>query len=293
MTTSVEGSPATIAADEIVGVDVTNTYETVLSSLVVTKTIAGSAAGSQGAVTLHVSCDNGLEQDIEIPANAPAGDTSTTIEGLPVGTVCTVTEPENGSSASVSVTTSVEGSPATIAADEIVGVDVTNTYETVLSSLVVTKTIAGSAAGDQGAVTLHVSCDNGLEQDIEIPANAPAGDTSTTIEGLPVGTVCTVTEPENGSSASVSVTTSVEGSPATIAADEIVGVDVTNTYENATAVSPTTPPQPAEGGLASTGANLDVMVGLGLLLLAAGVALLLTSRVHRQAQDTPGPRSGS
>ncbi len=70
-----------------------------VSSLRVTKTIAGSAAGSQGAVTLHVSCDNGLEQDIEIPANAPAGDTSTTIEGLPVGTVCTVTEPENGSSA--------------------------------------------------------------------------------------------------------------------------------------------------------------------------------------------------
>ena len=228
VTTDIVGSPATITAAEV-GVDVTNTYETVLSSLVVTKTIAGGAAGDQGAVTLHVSCDNDLEQDINIPANAPAGDTATTIEDLPVGTVCTVTEPTNGSSAGVSVTTDIVGSPATITAAEV-GVDVTNTYETVLSSLVVTKTIAGGAAGDQGAVTLHVSCDNDLEQDINIPANAPAGDTATTIEDLPVGTVCTVTEPTNGSSAGVSVTTDIVGSPATITAAE-VGVDVTNTYE--------------------------------------------------------------
>ena len=101
------------------------------SSLVVTKTIAGGAAGDQGAVTLHVSCDNGLERDIDIDANEPAGDTATTIDGLPVGAECTVTEPTNGSSASVSVTTTYDGNPATIVADEIAGVTVTNTYETV------------------------------------------------------------------------------------------------------------------------------------------------------------------
>ncbi|WP_344097126.1 DUF5979 domain-containing protein, partial [Microbacterium deminutum] len=147
-----------------------------VGSLLVTKTIAGSAAGAQGAVTVHVSCDNGLEQDVAVAANAPAGDTSATIEGLPVGTVCTVTEPVDGSSASVSVTTTVAGSPATIAADQVAAVTVTNTYQAVLSSLLVTKTIAGSAAGAQGAVTVHVSCDNGLEQDVAVAANAPAGD---------------------------------------------------------------------------------------------------------------------
>ena len=65
-------------------------------------------------------------------------------------------------------------------------------------SLRVTKTIAGSAAGDQGAVSLHVACDNGLSRDIDIAANAPAGDTATTIDDLPVGTECTVTEPTEG-----------------------------------------------------------------------------------------------
>ena len=94
-----------------------------------------------------MSCGNGLERDIDVLANAPAGDTSTTIEDLPVGTVCTVTEPTNGSSAGVSVTTTYVGNPATIVAGEIAGVTVTNRYETVLSSLRVTKTIAGSAAG--------------------------------------------------------------------------------------------------------------------------------------------------
>ena len=69
---------------------------------------------------------------------------------LPVGTVCTVTEPGDGSSAGVSVATGYEGNPATITAGEIAGVDVTNTYETVLSSLVVTKTIAGWCGGGSG-----------------------------------------------------------------------------------------------------------------------------------------------
>ena len=66
----------------------TGTFDA-LSSLKVTKTIAGSSAGQQGPITVHVACDNGHKQDIEIPANQPAGATSTTIDDLPVGTVCT------------------------------------------------------------------------------------------------------------------------------------------------------------------------------------------------------------
>ena len=162
VTTTTHGSPATITADQTADVAVTNTYQTAVSSLRVTKTIAGSAAGDQGAVKLHVDCDNGLARDIDIAANAPAGDTATTIGDLPVGTKCTVTEPADGSSASVTVTTTMTGSPATITADQTADVAVTNTYQTAVSSLRVTKTIAGSAAGDQGAVKLHVDCDNGL-----------------------------------------------------------------------------------------------------------------------------------
>src|SRR4029079_4600675 len=97
--------------------------------------------------------NKGLAGNTDIPANPPAGDTATTIEDLPVGTECTVTEPTDGSSASVTVTTTIDGSPATVSADQVADVSVTNTYETAVSSLRVTKTIAGSAAGDQGAVS--------------------------------------------------------------------------------------------------------------------------------------------
>ena len=292
VTTTTEGNPATIAADEIVGVDVTNTYEPRLSSLKVTKTIAGSAAGQQDPITLHVSCDNGLEQNIDIPANQPAGDTSTTINDLPVGTVCTVTEPKDGSTDTVTVTTTTEGNPATITADQV-GVDVTNTYQTALSSLRVTKTIAGGAAGDQGAVTLHVACDNGLARDIDIPAKAAAGDTATTIEDLPVGTKCTVTEPADGSSTTVTVTTTIDGSPATITADQVADVTVTNTYQTST--TPYTPPDTddetstsSQSGenLASTGATagIGLMAALGIALIVAAGAMLSASHRRQKAK---------
>ena len=221
----------TTSNDPVVAEPIVNTYESAPGSLVVTKTIAGSAAGEQGEVVLHVSCDNGLEQDITIPAGA-TGDTSTTIDDLPAGTTCTVTETANGSSSTVTVTVDTEGSPATIPAGDDTVVLLTNTYESAPGSLVVTKTIAGSAAGEQGEVVLHVSCDNGLEQDITIPAGA-TGDTSTTIDDLPAGTTCTVTETANGSSSTVTVTVDTEGSPATIPAGDDTVVLLTNTYESA------------------------------------------------------------
>ena len=226
-----EGSPATIPAGDDTVVQITNTYEAAPGSLVVNKTVTGSAAGQQGEVVLHVSCDNGLEQDITIPAGA-TGDTSTTIEDLPAGTICTVTETTDGSSSTVTVTIDSEGSPATIPAGDDTVVQITNTYEAAPGSLVVNKTVTGSAAGQQGEVVLHVSCDNGLEQDITIPAGA-TGDTSTTIEDLPAGTICTVTETTDGSSSTVTVTIDSEGSPATIPAGDDTVVQITNTYEAA------------------------------------------------------------
>jgi hypothetical protein len=221
----------TTSNDPVEAEPILNTYEPAPGSLVVTKTITGSAAGQQGDVTLHVSCDNGLEQDIVIPAGA-TGDTSTTIDDLPAGTVCTVTETADGSTSTAVVTIDSTGSPATIAPGADTGVQVTDTYQPPPGSLVVTKTITGSAAGDQGDVTLHVSCDNGLEQDIVIAAGA-TGDTSTTVGDLPAGTVCAVTEPADGATSAVLASVVITGNPATISAAGETTVLVTDTYEPA------------------------------------------------------------
>jgi Domain of unknown function (DUF5979) len=66
-------------------------------------------------VTRHVSCDNGLEQDLTLLAGA-TGDTTAVIDDLPAGTVCAVTETADGSSSTVSAIATFLGSPATIPA---------------------------------------------------------------------------------------------------------------------------------------------------------------------------------
>ncbi len=59
-------------------------------SLVVKKTIAGPAAGSQAHVVIHVDCDDGVARDdFIIPAGTPAGTKSKTYEPIAAGTKCT------------------------------------------------------------------------------------------------------------------------------------------------------------------------------------------------------------
>ena len=84
-------------------------YEYVPGALIVTKTIAGPAAGQQGQVSIGVSCvfegATTVLDPFVIPASQPAGLVSHTYEGIPAGSTCTVTETENGSTSTVSVET--------------------------------------------------------------------------------------------------------------------------------------------------------------------------------------------
>ena len=161
-------------------------YDT--GSLIVGKTIGGPAAGQQGEIIIEVTCNDVALDDFVIPAGTTEPPPQTkTYEDIETPATCTVTETSDGSSGAVTVVT-VNGSQEvdltenTTSNDPVVAEPITNTYESAPGSLVVTKTITGSAAGQQGEVVLHVSCDNGLEQDIIIPAGA-TGDTSTTIDG--------------------------------------------------------------------------------------------------------------
>ena len=84
-------------------------------SLVVKKTIAGPAAGSQGEVVIHTVCDGeALTPDFVIPAGTPAGDKSQTYEHIPAGSLCTVTETSDGSVVGTDVVVIGAGQEATI-----------------------------------------------------------------------------------------------------------------------------------------------------------------------------------
>ena len=155
----------------------TDTYSFRTGSLVVTKTIAGPAAGQQGAVTVHTVCaGTALTPDLTVAAGAAAGTTSQTYDNIPAGATCTITESANGSTSTVSVTTVGSGQQVTVPGGKVAEANLTDTYGFGSGSLTVTKTIAGPAAGQQGTVTIQAVCNGtALTPELTVPAGASSG----------------------------------------------------------------------------------------------------------------------
>ena len=219
--------------------------------LVVQKTIAGAAAGSQGRVVIHVACDDGMaRRDFVISAGAPAGTQSRTYRHIAAGTTCTVIETSDGGVVGTDVVVTGDGQQVTIPAGGSKTVDITDTYSAVPSpspsSLLVTKTIAGPLAGDQGQVTIHVVC-NGAAQlpDFIIAARTPAGSYSQSFGPVAAGSVCTVAETADGATDSVAAIVSGNGESVTVPAGAAVPVNVMDVYER----GPSPAPDVATGAL--------------------------------------------
>ena len=194
-----------LAQDATLTTTVTATAEfKPVGSLVVQKTVAGPAAGSQGQVTIHAVCDGAaLTPDFVVPTNTPAGTSSRTYTSIPAGSICTVTETADGQTSTVLVdVTGGSGVDTPIPAGGSATVAITDTYTFVPGSLTVVKTITGEGAGLQGPITIHVACSDNVDRpDFVIPP----GTTSMSYDNIPANTMCTVTEPVDGSNSAVSV----------------------------------------------------------------------------------------
>ena len=173
-----------------------------VGSLTVDKTYAGEAVGEQGAAQLRIECDNGSVFTADIPAGTATTQTFT-YDNLPVGTVCTVTEPVTGDTTSVLVTPTLPP-PATITAAGATAT-VQNTVAFRDGSLNVVKSIAGPAAGLQDDIVLDVVCGTEVDETFTIPAGSAAGDYTRLFTAIPAGTSCTVTETETGETTDVVV----------------------------------------------------------------------------------------
>lgn len=213
-------------------------------SLVVQKTIAGPAAGSEGQIVIHLDCDDGVaRRDFIIPAGTSAGTTTRTYRHILAGTTCTVIETSNGAVVGTDVVVTGDGQEVTIPAGGRETVDVTDTYTAVPSpgpsSLLVTKTIAGPLAGRQGPITIHVACNGTAPSwDYIFPARAPSGSVSQSFGPIAPGSVCTVTETADGATDTVAATVSGNGANVTIPADAVVPVNVMDVYEQAPSPAP-------------------------------------------------------
>ena len=200
-------------------------------SLVVKKTIAGPAAGSQAHVVIHVDCDDGVARDdFIIRAGTPAGTTTKTYEPIAAGTKCLVTETSNGSVVGTEVVVTGDGQEATIPSGKSETVEVTDTYHHV-GSLLVRKTIAGPGAGHQGEIRIHSVCNgDALTPDFVIPAGTPAGDQTKQYDHIRVPATCTITETANGHTSTVSVVVEGSGQTVSVPTGDIVEADVSDTY---------------------------------------------------------------
>ena len=163
-------------------------------SLKIEKTITGAAAGQQGAITISVSCDKDTPplDDFTIPAGTPAttNPKTKTYTDIPAGAHCTVTETADGHTDKILVTVDGNGQSPTIPANDTVTASLKDTVSfPAPGSLVVHKTIAGPAAGQQGAVRIRVICDETPDSRLpvfEIPARA-TGTPSHIYDGIPAG----------------------------------------------------------------------------------------------------------
>jgi hypothetical protein len=178
-------------------------------SLVVTKTIGGSAAAQHGPIVIVVSCNGTVvPPPLVIPAGARDPPRRRTARSQQ-DPFCTVLETQDGHTPDVTARLTGSGTVVTIPAGGTATADLTDTYE--VGSLVVNKTITSTAAGQQGAVVISVTCGQTALADFVIPAGTPAGTTSQVYPQIPAGTVCTATETANGGTSAVTVTT--QGSP--------------------------------------------------------------------------------
>jgi TQXA domain-containing protein len=229
----VEGSGQTvsIAPGEIAEADITDTYGLAAGQLELIKSIAGPLAGSQGPVTIQAVCNGtALSPAFVIPAGA-TGDQSQTYSNIPTPATCVVSETADGSTSAVTAT--VIGSPetVTIPAGGSGTAHITDTYGAAPGSLLITKTIAGTLAGSQGPVTIQAVCNGtALSPAFVIPAGTPAGIVSQSYDGLPAGSVCTVTETSDGETTDVTATVTGDNQTVTVAAGKVVPVSLTDVY---------------------------------------------------------------
>ncbi len=237
----VEGSGQTVEVPpgDIVEAEVTDTYGLLPGELEVTKTIAGTEAGTQGAVTIHTECTNTdptVTPDFVIPALSPPGVYSQLYSPVPAGAVCTSTETVDGHTSTVSVV--VEGSPATTtmpptAADDGAANAIVDVYGPADGSLLVTKGIAGTEAGHQGPITIHVVCNGtALTPDFVIAAGTPPGTVLHSFDNIPAGSVCTVTETSDGATSTVTVTVTGDNQQVTVPPGDVVVVGLIDVYES-------------------------------------------------------------
>jgi parallel beta-helix repeat protein len=226
--TVITGSPTSaLAKDETASVAVTNTLSRETGSLKIAKTLStgGSSFDTSTKFSIGYDCGNGFSGTVLL-----AGGQDTTINGIPTGSTCTVTEPVTPAApVGYSWGTVITGSPTgavTKGTTESVGVANSLTRDTGMLKLAKTLVLNGSSFNPSTKFAVNYDCGGGLSGTALL-----AGGETTAITGIPTGSVCSVSEPSLPASPSqYAWSTAKTGSPtAAITKGNTESVTVTNT----------------------------------------------------------------
>ena len=212
-----------------------------------------------------------------------------TITGIPVGSTCTVEEQDTATFPDGTVVTyRPAGAPTdgvVIGEGAGVVVGVVNDFSDVevqTGSLQVNKVLIPPPPGVDlpDSFVVHVTCDDGTDVLVTVPA-----DGSATVEGITADAYCLVEEQIGSLPPDLEVTYSPSPAVVQIVADETVEVTITNDASNVSGggvgpsdaggrggVADSSRSQPT-GELPLTGAPAWLVGGLGLALIAGGLAL--------------------
>ncbi|WP_343037452.1 DUF5979 domain-containing protein [Isoptericola chiayiensis] len=292
--TTIDPGEITVAAGDPTAtlVTVANDFSSEIGAFEITKSVTGDGGSSVTEFTVEWTCTTPEDEEIAGSVTVTDGSTSAPVGDLPVGTTCTVSEPEIDDpagtwSADVSPETLTIGStdPATVAV-----VAVTNTFvENPTGGFSITKEVTG----DDGAATTEFigtwTCDAPNTDGDDTGTWTLADGDTLTLDGFPLGTVCTVTEatPDDPDG-----TWGVSIAPGEIVVSDAdpsaAVVTVTNEFR-LPSPSPSTPvptptpssPEPTQGPhiLPRTGSEiLGWVAASGALILVGGLAVLVVRR---------------
>jgi hypothetical protein len=172
-----------------------------LDKLTVMKSVIGAPGTFTGTFKFNVTCStpNGLLQQ-QLSINWPS--TSVTLTGIPAGSTCTISEdpvlpplPTGYSWSGLPISSPASG-VVVITAGGANTIFFRNTARPCedLGRLKITKLITGAPAGFTGTFTFNVACWNGTSLITQQAQVTIPGQPSITLNGIPIGSTCTVTE---------------------------------------------------------------------------------------------------
>jgi len=193
-------------------------------NLTLAKSLTGGPSGYTGPFTIGYNCTDGTSGSVSVSAGG-----SQTVNGIPAGSVCTISEtvPTAPSGYTFGTPTFSPSNSVTIGAGTTVTVTTNNTLTRNQGYLKITKSFDAKTSGFSGTFAIVYNCGAG-----DVTVNLSAN-TSTTVGPFDSGTSCTVTEPTLPTAPTnwTFGAPSISGSPATITSgnqDAAVEVTVTN-----------------------------------------------------------------